>query len=465
MPPEEQLVGDESALTISQLHRRVKTKIALEFRGLVWVEGEVKNVRDNRGHRYLTLVEPGSADVGDVTLDAVCWAKQWRGVSLQLRQAGVDLVNGVIVRLRGQVTFSKFGKVQLEIVQVDTDALLGRRASDRRRLYEALRVEGLLEANRRLPIPLVPLRVGLVASEGSEGHNDFLGQLVRSGFAYEIHLRHSPVQGPAAPASLARAISELSRLDLDVIAVVRGGGGELDAFDREPVARAIATSRLPVWTGIGHTGDRAISDDVAQQSFITPTECGQALVVAVDDYCRRISALIDQIATRSVRCLDQEAARATNAGRHVSRAASSCVQGAEIRLHRQAERARRSVDRDVALAAAALTGNSKDLMRAAQLAPLDASDDLASVAGRILTAARLRLDLHQRAVLLQRTEVRVFDPIATLRRGWSLTRTRGGRLVRFAADVSPGDDLVTVLPDGSVSSTVTVIALGDKEPA
>ncbi len=131
----------------------------------------------------------------------------------------------------------------------------------------------------RPALPEVALHIGLVASPGSEGCRDFLGQLTGSGFGFRISHVPVSVQGPGAPASIARAVTALSRSDCDVIAVVRGGGARADlaAFENEAVARAVAGAAKPVFTGIGHTGDETVTDIVAARACITRPSAANGL--------------------------------------------------------------------------------------------------------------------------------------------------------------------------------------------
>ena len=119
---------------------------------------------------------------------------------------------------------------------------MGRLAAQRAQLLRKLEAEHLLRRNAGLAVPEVALHVGLIASPGTEGYNDFLGQLTGSGFGFRVSLVKVAVQGAGAAASIARALTALSRSDCDVIAVVRGGGARADlaAFETEIVARAVA---------------------------------------------------------------------------------------------------------------------------------------------------------------------------------------------------------------------------------
>ena len=183
---------------------------------------------------------------------------------------GIDLAEGMVVVLRGTLDLYRAkGEISLILVEVDVTACCWRRmAAQRARLLRALEAEGLLGRNRSLRVPDLSMHVGLIASPGTEGCQDFLGQLTGSGFGFRISLVPVSVQGPHAPAAIARALEVLSRSDCDVIAMVRGGGAPADlaAFETEVVARAVARATKPVFTGIGHTGDETVADITAARA-------------------------------------------------------------------------------------------------------------------------------------------------------------------------------------------------------
>ena len=255
----------------------------------LWVRGEIQHVSDHRsGHLYMSLIDPEDdgprrdrSRGGVPTLNVKCWRSSWAPLRHGLAKQGIELAEGMVVVLRGSLDLYRAkGEISLVLAEVDVTALLGQLAAKRAQLLQALDAEGLLRRNASLPLPAVPLHVGLVASPGTEGCQDFLGQLTGSGFGFRVSHVRVTVQGPGAASSIARAVTALSRSDCDVIAVVRGGGARADlaAFENEAVVRAIATATKPVFTGIGHTGDETLADIVAARACITPTECGQQIV-------------------------------------------------------------------------------------------------------------------------------------------------------------------------------------------
>src|SRR5271165_1538538 len=239
------------ALSIGDLYRRIDRALARAIPGEVWVSGEVRSFNvSSSGHCYLELVDPAVAhDNSTPVLKVVCWSSRWRIVRAELNNLGIALDAGLVVRVRGKVQLYKpRGDISFILSDLDTDALLGKVAAARARLVKALVDEGLFERNKRLPVPVVPLRIGLVASPSTEGQRDFLGQLENSGMAFAVRTKRTQVQGREAPGSIAAAIKRLQSSDCDLIVVVRGGGSKADlgAFDHEKVARAIATCRVPV---------------------------------------------------------------------------------------------------------------------------------------------------------------------------------------------------------------------------
>src|SRR5262249_31546231 len=153
--------------------------------------------------------------------------------------------------------YAPTGKLTLKMRGLDPMYTLGQLAADRDRLLRRLVGEGLLDAQRRLPLPACPYRVGLVTSVGSAAWHDVTDELRRSGLRWQLVVCDTSVQGANAEYGIAGALRRLGRAEVDVIALVRGGGSRTDlaTFDTEVVARAIAGLPVPVLTGLGHEID------------------------------------------------------------------------------------------------------------------------------------------------------------------------------------------------------------------
>ncbi|MEN3315801.1 MAG: exodeoxyribonuclease large subunit, partial [Acidimicrobiaceae bacterium] len=426
--------------------------IAKGLRGPVWVRAEISGLRQQNSWCFLTMVEAArDTTENDATLDVVIWRTAWARIAAQLEDRGLALRVGMTVSLRGVVALRPgTGRLQLDCSALDTDALLGELAARRLALRRTLAAEGLLDANRRLPLGPAPLRIGLVASHHSQGYQDFRNVLGASGYAFVVVERPVVVQGAGAPAVVAAAITSLAgaragATTVDLVAVVRGGGArtDLDAFDSEVVARAVAGAGVPVWTGLGHTGDRCLADDVAAASYPTPTACAQAIVSHL--------ARFDTALCERARRLQELAGRADQAGREMlDRRRTSLARSATAQLGRHGDaaahratalqlaagRALTTAGRSVAssagrlpgLAHAAVDGRAARLRQQAEtvgreaMAGLGTSEHrLRAAAGRVTTSARRAVADEERDQAGTRRVLVAFDPTRQLERGWTLT--------------------------------------------
>ena len=412
--------GEPSVLTVEELAHLVGDGLATLFPESLWVEGQVSGFHDARsGHAYFELVEP--SDVPGRTVRAKFSVALFKG-----NRAGIDrtltgaggliLSDDLLLRIRARLEFyGPHGKLQLIMDGVDPTFTLGHLAAERDRLLRELADEGLLRANRALPIPLPPLRIGLVTSVGSAAHADFTDELVASGLPFTVLECDSRVQGDGAAVDLAEAIRTVADRQPDVVAVVRGGGSAADlaAFDAEVLARTIAGLDVPVVTGIGHEVDRSVADEVAHTAFKTPTACAAALVEQVRSFADAVDALVDAVADR----------------------ASSVVDRADGLLHDLAER--------TALAAGATMARHS--------ARLDAA------VARLVLAPSAVLGRHDDRLDAAVARLRALDPARIVARGWSITYRDDGGLVRSVDAVEVGATLVTTLADGTLTSTVAKV--------
>ena len=447
------------ALSITEFYSRVDRALRSAFTEELWITGEIRTIKVlPKGHCFIDLVDPTHAqDSGAPTLNVKCWSTRWRSVRSTLDGLGITLDAGMVVRARGQVQFYKArGTVDFILSELDTDALLGKVAAERARLIKALVDEELFDRQRRLPVPMLPLRVGLVASPDTEGFNDFVGGLRSSGMAFEVTLAPTTVQGKGSPAKVAAAISRLQAESLDLIVVVRGGGSKADlaAFDHERVARAVATSVVPVWTGIGHTGDLAVADEVANRSFITPTECGQELAGLATDYWRRV----EEAGTVLARMGREQILAADRLLATRQRAAAT---GARSQLDRHGDwlghRARtvRGVSRGQLDTHGLRLGSRGGALAVAARRALRGADESLTGRSRRLAAMPERQLVHEdRRIDHWRRLLGAYDYQRQLERGYSVTRDASGSVVRSVYGVDAGALLRTRLADGEVVSTV-----------
>ena len=420
--------------TVGELADAINAQLRRGFDDGVWVRGEIDGLRNSGPHTYFALVEHGEA--GKAVLNVSLFAPMKRHLTPLLKKNRLELTNGMKVRIFGQLDYyAPNGRLGLKMAGIDPRFTLGELSQARDQVVRRLVATGLFDANRRHALSPVPLRVGVVTSVGTAAWHDFHDEITRSGLGFHLAVCDTRVQGEFAVESVAAAIRTLTaRRDLDVVVAIRGGGArnELATFDAEPIALSIATSPLPVLTGLGHEVDRSVADDVAHTSLKTPTACAGALVERVANYRDQTELRWSAIADTAHRDLAAAQSRLSDRAHRVARKTHAAVERADERLATRIGRLQ--------------------LAPAQQLRQADAGLDRRAehVATRIPTA----LDRELRQLESIEERVAVLDPANLLRRGWSITRAANGGVVRSATDVEPGHVITTQVADGTITSRI-----------
>src|SRR4051794_40548720 len=217
---------DERTYGVAELGAVIARVVSQTFPGRCWVRGQIRNLtRSAVGHVYFELAEPGPlGEPPDAVVPVTLLASDRQAVNTVMRAAGAGRMDdGMEIRIAGRLTwFSPRGRLQLRMATIDPAYTLGRLGEDRDRLLAALRAEKLLERNRAVRMPDLPLCIGLVTSLGSAAHADFRHELERSGIGFRVLEADARTQGLDAGRSVAVAIARLAAR-ADVVAVVRGG--------------------------------------------------------------------------------------------------------------------------------------------------------------------------------------------------------------------------------------------------
>jgi len=448
----------EPTWTVSELCGEIRQVLGESF-GSLWVAGEIQRLTESRrGHLYFELVEKGAGDEVCGKLDAVLWRTDHQRVRRALAASGQRLAEGMEVRCRGGIDFyGAGGRLQLAVREVDPVFTLGLLERRRRETLAALAAAGLLDANRALPFPDLPLRLALVTSHGSAAYHDFLATLSESGYAFRVTLVHAAVQGRTAERELVSALALACRTPhgVDCAVVVRGGGARSDlaVFDSRAVAEAIARSPVPVVTGLGHEIDDAIADRVAHTSAKTPTKAAELLVERVARAEQVADALRRDLAGAARERLRLAREDLGRAERGVELARSRLA-AAAARLAALARALGRAGSAGLRAAAVRRRDLARRLGRAAPRLVGRRAGEPAAAGERIAAAARARLrEGRARVGGLARLAAQL-GPERVLARGFSITRDAAGALLRDPARAAAGDRITTRLAGGELVSRV-----------
>ena len=392
-------------LSVSQVSRYLKEVLETDdILQDIWVQGEVSDCKTYpSGHCYFTLKD------GEAQLLCVFFKRA------RMRSSALELHNGMAVAANGRISFyERDGKLQLYVESVEP---LGAGALFVRfeQLKALLAAEGLFDAERKRPLPPQPAVIGIVTSPQAAALRDMLRVLQTRYPLARIILSPTLVQGAEAPAAIAAALDLLNEHgEADVIIVGRGGGSleELWAFNEEIVARAIARSRIPVISGIGHEVDFTIADFVADYRASTPTAAAVAAVPNIADLQADILAM--------------------------QRTLTECIQNRLADLHADVESVRH------------------DLERASPQYQLDSHhQQLDDMTAHLQTRMQYILSLHGERLRGTTLRLHSLSPLLTIARGYAIVRRESDHtVVSSVQQTKPGDGLTIQVTDGIIHTTV-----------
>ena len=425
--------------SVGELADAINDTLRRGFSDGVWVRGEITGWSDRGQHAYFTLVD--DADDGNGRGRAVVNVQFFANARMRLRpmlqKHRLRLGDGMKVRVYGFLDYyAAGGRIGLKMTGIDPRYTLGDIAQSRDEIVRRLVADGVFDANRQRALSPIPLRIGVVTSVGTAAWHDFHDELRRSELGFRLSVVDTRVQGEFAERSITAAITTLSRRsDLDALVIIRGGGArnELAVFDAESIARAIAASRVPVLTGLGHEVDRSVADDVAHTTLKTPTACAGELIDRSMRYRAETEAAFTAIVRASSAVLQRDANDLSDTAHRIARRTHAAVERADERLGMRIDTLSRS-----APGALERTGASLDERRT-----------------RILDRASTVLERSSGRLDVVAARVAALDPAVQLARGWSITRDADGRVIRSIDDVTADDTVIVAVADGRITTTVT----------
>jgi exodeoxyribonuclease VII large subunit len=431
---------------VRELVGQVRELVEQEY-GDVWVEGEISNYRPApSGHVYFTLKD------AEAQLPVVLFRRQ----AMLLRFRPED---GLHVLARGRVSvYEQRGQMQL-VAETMEPVGAGSLQLAFEQLKAQLKAEGLFDAERKRPLPAFPRTVGIVTSPTGAVIRDFLNIVARRHSGLNVLVCAVSVQGDSAPAEIEAALAELNDSGLaDVIVLARGGGSleDLAAFNSERVARAIAASRLPVVSAIGHETDFTIADFVADLRAPTPSAAAELITEAQHKIAERVAEQSHRLERAARFQLLQARQRLTRLP--VSRAEGRV----NTLLHRMAQRLDDFSLRLEVAASGQLRQHQHEVAElTAAVLRHDPRQQL-GLARERLAVCRTHMDrtlerlVHKSAARLNALDARLhsLSPLAVLERGYALVLNAAGGVVRSTAQVAAGDKVTTRLADGAFISHV-----------
>lgn len=399
----------EERLSLYQLNSLVRETIECGMPHQYWVEAELSECRESRGHCYMELIERDDESATPIArASAKCWASRWMLIRPHFeRTTGQRLTAGMKVLLCVTPQFHEAYGFSWIVSDIDPTYTLGDQARRRQEIIRQLKEEGVFDLQKSLQLPLFCLRIAVISSATAAGYGDFCNQLADSPFAFRTQLFPAVMQGEGVEQSIINALEHIwwkvegggwkentsttgeSPSNFDCVVIIRGGGAtsDMSGFDTLALAENVANFPLPIITGIGHDRDECILDMVSHTRVKTPTAAAAFLV----DHLQQVLDILEYTQSR--------------------------------------------------------LSSLFSVFKTRQEARIDAlGERLPLLLERRLTAERHRLQLLGE-------KAKALDPALLLRRGYSIT-LKDGQLVRNPQQLKTGDRIETRLEKGTVWSKI-----------
>lgn len=299
----------QQAYTLRQLNLMVHDAIEAELSDEYWVQAELAECRESRGHCYMELVEKEELSNTPIArASAKCWKTTWNVVRPHFeRTTGQPLHAGMKVLLHVYPQFHEAYGFSWIVTDIDPTYTIGDLARRRQEIIRQLKEEGVFDLQRELRLPLFCQRIAVISSETAAGYGDFCHQLEENpyGFHFSITLFPAIMQGEQVEQSIIHALEQIwskASSNYDAVIIIRGGGAttDLSGFDTLALAENVAQFPIPIITGIGHDRDESILDMVAHQRVKTPTAAATLLIDNLKQVADRIADVRQRIPTLAV---------------------------------------------------------------------------------------------------------------------------------------------------------------------
>ena len=434
-------------ITLYELNSLLREVIECEMPNEYWVEAELSECRESRGHCYMELIQKDEQNATPIAkASAKCWASKWMIIRPYFeRTTGQQLHAGMKVLLKVYAQFHEAYGFSWIVTDIDPTYTLGDMARKRQEIIRQLKEEGIFDLQKELQLPLFCQRIAVISSETAAGYGDFCNQLADNpyGFQFTTQLFPAIMQGEGVEQSIINALERIysrteecgvrSENSFDCVVIIRGGGAtsDMSGFDTLALAENVANFPLPIITGIGHDRDESILDMVSHTRVKTPTAAAALLI----DHLKMVLDTINEVQESMVHLIRQ---KLSTLNAQLSTLSEAIPRLFLIVKTRQESRLDTYYQRLLSLIQQRVVTSQGDIR--------DHEQRLQSALYRKLTSEQHRLQLIEE-------KTKALDPTLLLARGYSIT-LKDGKAVRDAQALHKGDEIETRLAHGTIHSTV-----------
>lgn len=408
-------MNTEHHITLFELNRLVREAIEDALPMEYWVEAELSECRESRGHCYMELIQKDEQTATPIAkASAKCWANKWLTIRPYFeRTTGQQLHAGMKVLLQVYPQFHEAYGFSWIVTDIDPTYTLGDMARKRQEIIQKLKAEGVFDLQKELQLPVFCQRIAVISSQTAAGYGDFCNQLADNpyGFKFETQLFPAIMQGEGVEQSIISALEQIYDMPFDCVVIIRGGGAtsDMSGFDTLALAENVANFPIPIITGIGHERDESILDMISHTRVKTPTAAAALLI----DHLKGVLETIEGAQSMITHYVQQKLS--------IANSQLSIISEAIPRLF--------------------------SIVKTRQEAKIDA------LYTRLPMLIERRFTSESHRLQLMDEKLKALDPTLLLARGYSITM-HNGRAVKDASQLPPGAEIETRLAKGTIHSVI-----------
>lgn len=500
--------ADKTIFTLAEVARSIQKTIADRYKSLYWIKAEMNKLNhySHSGHCYPELLEKKDGKV-IAEMRSTLWKGDYQRINDRfLAIIKEPLKNGISILLQASISYDAVHGLSLHIVDIDPSYSLGELEREKQLSIETLKAQGIFHHNKQLAFPLLPKRIAIISVETSKGLADFLKIIDGNPYQYKFEHQLFPalLQGDKSVSSIIHQLQHIATIanHFDVVAIIRGGGGEvgLSSYNNLQLATAIARFPIPIITGIGHATNETVSEMVAYKNAITPSELADFLIQYFHAFARPVAHAEEVLSRMAKQLLTSQQNKLSILIKYFKSGTTSILKDNQYRTHTllsrlqqlgkqrinqennhfkqtegqlslQAKHAVWSERNNISLLAQRLKRENVHLKKHFNLSLLQHQEKLAQqllltsrtnrlqlsdLQNQLLLQSQQYLSASTKALATQEKHLSLLDPYHVLKRGYSIT-LKNGKAMTSTAGIEKGQQIRTLLAFGEIVSEVTFV--------
>jgi len=411
---------------------------------------------DGRGHCYLDLIEKADNTIV-ARMDGRIWANLYKSLANEFEKAtGIILSKGLKILIKASLNYHERYGMSLIIRHISPSYTLGDMAQKRKEVIERLTKEGLINRNKRIPLPIAPQTLAVISSSRAAGYGDFINHISGNiyGYVIKIKLYEAIMQGDNAEGSILKALAQCEQdcENIDVVIIVRGGGAasELDCFDSYEIGKAIALMSLPVISGIGHERDRTVIDEVSNTSLKTPTAVAGFIIETIRTFEELLDKISRNLSLSASRRISEASQILMNTSKQLENSAKRIILKNSYRLDNIVTNIY-GTTKLINRRAIEFEGLIKKFNYIVSIKINKNTKDIHDIQSTIIDKSKKLTIRHREILNSLYSTINHLNPENILNRGFSLTYLNG-KAIRKVDEVKVGDNIETKLSNGKLIS-------------